>query len=116
MQLFPARSAAGFDGLLHVGRLTTALPALAPRVAQPDRTVDATTKDAAAKEAAAADAAVEESGTAAQSAQGRLKKPGTNIGDLLRPRLDAPAEGGTRPVEDVPQVEPEGGDVELRKQ
>jgi hypothetical protein len=111
VQLFPARSPGGFDGLLHVGRLTTALPALAPRAPAPARTADA-----AATDAATTDAAAEDPGTAAQSAQGRLKKPGTNIGDLLRPRLDAPSEGGARPVQDVPQVEPEGGDVELGKE
>ena len=114
MTLFPQRSPEGFDGLLHVGRITTALPALAPRDAFSDPATTASAPSVSSKKPSDAPAAVVN--PEAGSAQGRIQKRGANLGNLLRPTLNPSGEGGTRPVQDVPQVEPEGSDVELGKE
>ncbi|HET9450612.1 MAG TPA: hypothetical protein VFO83_07010, partial [Aggregicoccus sp.] len=70
VELFPARSAQGFDGRLHVGRVSTALPALAPREA-------AVVQPATATEAGAAP-------------RKSYKQRPSKLGGLLLPPLGAP--------------------------
>jgi len=85
VKLFPQRSDEGFDGQLHVGRLTTALPALAPRVVM-----------------------VSADGDVAPEQKSFKRRP-SNLGGLLRPNLSAPAAAPAPEAQDVPQKQDTGG-------
>jgi hypothetical protein len=92
VELFPERSAQGFDGRLHVGRVSTALPALAPR------------------EAAVVQPATAAEGDAPTAPRKSYKQRPSKLGGLLLPPLGAPRDAPTAdaPAAAQPAAEPGG--------
>ena len=104
--LFPQRSPGGFDGQLHVGRVSTALPALAPRdvaVVQP-----ASAQGTPGTGAGTAPAAASGAAPASEPRKSYKQRP-SRLNGLLMPQLSTASEEPAPASPDAPAAAPAAG-------